>query len=170
MSIPTITKFYDEAQALKDARSYHPDMQVDFMRQSGLYAYYSSLYAKAEAQYERLCHALERAEAQLDKHVRKARVDAGEKKPTNDEIKAEIIADPRIHGAKLLIVEAREQMTLLRGMCEALKQRCNMLVQLGAVSREELKGGPTVMATANKENRNERLKLASDTHFNLEND
>jgi hypothetical protein len=167
MSITTITKFYDEEQALKDVRTYNPDLQIDFLRQSGLFAHYGNLLAKAEAQHDKLCHALERSEAKLFRATKAEALAAG-KKMTDSEAKSIVESHDQIYGGKLLIVEAREQVMQLKAMVEAFKQRKDMLMQLGMTAREELKGGPTLMANANKENRNVRLKTASDAYFGFD--
>jgi hypothetical protein len=167
MSTLTIKHYYDEAQALKDIRTYHPDLNIDFLRQAGLFAHYGNLLAKAETQYDRLCHALERSEAKLYRDT-KADALASGKKMTDSEAKSIVESDDRIYGGKLVIVEAREQVMQLKAMCEAFRQRKDMLMQLGMTAREELKGGPALMANTNKENRHVRLKSASDANFGFE--
>lgn len=153
----TVTKFYDHAQAQKDLRTYHPDLNIDFMRQPGLFSYYSTLLVKAESQYDRLENYLDLAEATVDRNIREEAATT-KVKLTEAQIKSRVAADGKLLTMRMAVLEAKEEVGNLKATCEALRQRKDMLMQLGMLSREELKGGPSVMGNANRENRNERLR------------
>ena len=167
MSVPEVKKFYDPAQALKDIRSYHTDISVDLMRQGGLFARYSALLVQAESQLDRYEHTVDVVAAKLDASIREEAATAGTKM-TESQIKASITTDRNMRALQEAVRQAREQVGYLKGTCEALRQRKDALMQVAMLSREELKGSPTVMGTANKENRHERMKRISDPDVVIE--
>lgn len=164
----TIVRFYDAAQARKDLSTYHTDVNLDFLQQSGLFAYWACKLVQAERQHARIEYALDRAEARRYKEIKIASI--GKDKITEPGIKAEIAADKELGQIRELLLEAREEMGMLKATVEALRQRKDMLIQLGNQSREEMKGGPQIMHGANRENRNDRLKTlaATNAHINVE--
>ena len=160
ITTPTLKRFYDSEQALKDIRTYHPDISIDLMRQAGLFAYYSSLLVQAESQHDRIENLIDIVAAKLDRKVRDEAAIKG--KMTESQIKAAITISPHMVTLAECLRQAREEVGYLKGTCEALRQRKDALMQIALLSREELKGSPTVMASTNRENRNERLKVLSE--------
>lgn len=162
MSDLQIKVLYDHHQAQKDLQEFSPDISNDLMRQPGLFAYYSSLYCRADAQYERIKHARDVLAAKLSKVHRKALNDDGVTKVTEGLVASEVAIDPRMRKMEALLREAKEQMNLLKGTCDAFKQRRDSLMQLAFNMREEGKGQPRVMNTAAKGNTKNRINALKD--------
>lgn len=160
MTTQTIKTFFDEAKAQDQLRTYHADINLDLTQHSGMYSHYASLLTKAETQYERISYTIEKMEARRDAAIR-AEMDATGEKATEGKIKAKLTLDPMISDLRRLLIDAKEQVSLLKVHCDALKHRKDCLMQLAMNMREEFKGSPTIMGNANKENRHERLKALS---------
>jgi len=114
------------------------------MQQSGLRAFYQEQAAQAEAQHARLKLRAEIVEAALYKKHRKALLDAGEK-ATEKMVEAEVLLDPEYVAAKNRVIEAETIAATRRAAVDALKDRKDMLVQIGADRREEGKGALRVL-------------------------
>jgi hypothetical protein len=153
-----VKQLYEAEQAHQDLREFSPDINLDLMRQPGLFAYYSSLLAKAESQYDRIKHARDVLEAKLD---RKYRADLSKedpsKKVTESQVKAAITVDENMRKVEGLVRDAKEQVMHLKAVAEAFKQRRDSLMQLAFNLREEGKGQIRVMAKTGAANRDERV-------------
>jgi hypothetical protein len=155
MSEYTITEFYNRAKATKDIQNYSTDLNVDLMRQPGIFAYYSALLAQAEEQFDRLKNTSDLVEAKVDAEVRGEALKAGTK-VTEAQIKSKVILHPKLRAVNTMVIKAKEQVNLLKGTCEALRQRNNSLIQLAVNMREEMKGGPMISG-GNKDARHSAL-------------
>lgn len=152
--------YYDEALAKEHLNNWHPDLQVEFERQAGLYAFWNSMYVQAEKQHDRYANLAEMVEAKLDRVCRKALHDAGEK-ATEGQVRAAVKIDSRMQDALELVRTAKEQVGLCKGMCEAMRQRKDMLLQMGFRERDELKSNPQVNRKSLQENRRDRVSNLS---------
>jgi hypothetical protein len=158
-----ITVFYDHEKVKHDLETYHPDISIDLMRQPGLFSYYSTLQAKAEAQHDRLKHTRDLVEARLEKKARKALMDESpdKKRVTEAEVRAVVVEDEGLRKVESLLRQAKEQVSLMIGVTSAFRQRRDSLMQLAFLMREESKGEPRVMnraAAANGASRRENFK------------
>lgn len=116
------------------------------MEQNSLRAYYGEQAAHSEAQASRIKMRFEVAEATLyDKH-RKALALIGEK-TTEKMIETAVKTDPLWARAKNTLIEAETIASINKSLVESLKDRKDMIVQLGADRRDEYKGQARVMAS-----------------------
>ncbi|MDR9847122.1 hypothetical protein [Herbaspirillum huttiense] len=117
------------------------------MKQSALRATYGQFAANAEAQHSRMKLRFEVVEAALyDKH-RKALLDSGEK-VTEKMVENAVKLDPTWSKAKSAVIEAETIANINKSLVESLKDRRDMIIQLGADRREEGKGQARIMAQA----------------------
>lgn len=164
----TIKRFYDHEQASKDLREYNPDLQVEFLRQPGLYAYYNSLLVQAELQLSVIQHRLKLLESHVAKELRKEAKAAGDKL-TEAQKEEQVALDARVRQMTSMLFEAKAEVGYLKGTVIAFAQRKDMLRDLGWSAREEVKGSSgnmVVMKSSVKENQRVRLeKLSTDLDF-----
>ncbi|KKN67989.1 hypothetical protein LCGC14_0455450 [marine sediment metagenome] len=67
-----------------------------------------------------------------------------ERKPTEAMIKASVESDDRYYEARTKLVTAEAERVRLRGVCEAMITKKDMLQSLGAKLRAEMSGDPAV--------------------------
>jgi hypothetical protein len=117
----------------------HNDLNHAFLRQAALYAYYASVHAATIRRESQAKLMLEIEEAKIAKTIRdKAAAESA--KITEKQIEQEISRTPSYIKAAFAYNDAKAQSALTAGMVEAFRQRRDMLIQLGANSREEMKG------------------------------
>jgi hypothetical protein len=123
------------------------DINLDkcLIEQAGLRAYYGAQAARAEAQAARVKAKFEVVEATLYDHHRKQLALTGEK-TTEKMVENAVKLDPRWLKAKNLVIEADTISSINRSLVESLKDRRDMLIQLGADRRDEFKGAARVLA------------------------
>lgn len=165
----TINQYYDHKQATKDLNEYG-DLQSEFMRQPGLFAYYNSLLVQAELQFSNLSHKIEVMEAALATKLRDTARAAGDKL-TEAQAKERVAMDPRVRDAYTDLNEAKAEVGFLKGTVTALAQRKDMLMQMGFAQRKEVdsqSGNMMVMKTSMKENQQARMARLSDLGTDLD--
>lgn len=145
--------YVDVDQFRADTRVTEANLDQCMIEQSGLRAYYGAIAARAEAQAARVKAKFEVVEATLYDHHRKALAATGEK-VTEKMVENAVKLDPRWIKAKNTVIEAETIATINKSLVESLRDRKDMLVQLGADRREELKGSLRIM-----EERQEREEL-----------
>ena len=131
--------YVDVDQFRTDTRVSDVDLDRCMIEQSGLRAYYGAQAANAEAQYSRLKMKFEVIEAKLYNEHRTALASSGEK-VTEKLIENAVKTDPRWFKAKNRVIEAETISDINRALVDSLRDRKDMLVQLGADRREEGKG------------------------------
>lgn len=156
VSRPDGLKHYvDVTQFNKDTRVTEHTLDQCMIEQNGLRSYYGAQAAYAEAQHSRLKARFEVIEATLyDKH-RKALAASGEK-TTEKMVENAVKLDPRWLKAKNLVIEAETIAAINKGLVESIKDRRDMIIQLGADRRDEYKGAARILAE-----KNERADLTS---------
>lgn len=129
-----------------DAEIFRADLDIDFnnlnqafLNQAALYAYYSGIHAQAMRHEARQKLMLEVEEAKIAKAIRdKAAADGT--KITEKQIEQEISRTASYVKAVIAYNDAKAQTAVAAGAIESFRQRRDMLIQLGAQAREELKG------------------------------
>lgn len=134
-----------------DTRVTEANLDQCMIEQSGLRAYYGATAARAEAQAARVKAKFEVVEATLYDHHRKELAKMGEK-TTEKMVENAVKLDPRWIKAKNMVIEAETIATINKGLVESLRDRKDMLVQLGADRREEFKGGLRIMEEQQERN------------------
>lgn len=128
-----------------DTRVTEANLDQCMIEQSGLRAYYGATAARAEAQAARVKAKFEVVEATLYDHHRKELAKMGEK-TTEKMVENAVKLDPRWIKAKNMVIEAETIATINKGLVESLKDRRDMIIQLGADRRDEYKGAARVLA------------------------
>lgn len=139
----------DVEQFQRDTRVTEATLDNCFMEQSSLRAFYGAQAAQAEAQAARAKAKFEVIEATLYDQHRKALAES-EEKVTEKMVENAVRKDKRWLAAKNLMIEADTIATINRSMVESLRDRKDMLVQLGADRREGMKGQLRMLAEQNE--------------------
>lgn len=157
---PGLQHYVDVDQFRTDTRVTEATLDNCMIEQNGLRAYYGAQAARAEAQHARLKVKFEVIEATLyDKH-RKDLAASGEK-VTEKMVENAVKMDPRWLKAKNLVIEAETIASINKSLVESLKDRRDMIIQLGADRRDEYKGQARVLAEQQeREELRERARMA----------
>lgn len=133
-------KNYVDTSQLKIDLAFSPNSLTDaMMTQSSLFAHYGVQYAYASKQTNDLELLLEASEATVYRRERDDAISKGEK-PTDANLKQIVSRTPGINQLKKALNEARQVEAIAKVAMESFKQRRDMLVQQGLLSREEMKG------------------------------
>lgn len=108
-------------------------------KQAGLRAYWGVRQANADAQLAFIKRKFDTIEAQLYAKYRKAQIEAGEK-ATEKSIENAVRQDNVWKAMKDVVIEANRIADLNRAAVNAINDRRDMLIQLGADRRDERKG------------------------------
>lgn len=115
------------------------DLDNAFITQASLFAHYGTQAAKASEQMDNLKLVLDVKEAQLNTLHRDLLFKAFGK-VTETMIANAVMTDPRYIKARKMYNESKGVVEMLKASTEAFRQRRDMLVQVGAMTREERKG------------------------------
>ncbi len=140
-----LSYYIDVDEYMRDTIVTEASLNRCMMEQSGLRAYYGTLAAKAEAQAGRIKARFEIIEATLYKKHREALAAAGEK-ATEKAIENAVKTDPIWFKAKNALIEAESISNINRTIVESIKDRRDMIIQMGADRRDEYKGVARVLA------------------------
>lgn len=135
-----VRQFIDPDEAKRDLAYSAANINDAFMNQASKFAYYGVLLAKASRQVNDIELTIETAEAKILRDTRDSYVRLGKKVPAVDSLKAEVANHPKIIALKKALNEAKQIEALGKTVVEAFRQRKDMLVSHGLISREELKG------------------------------
>lgn len=135
----------DVDQFRVDTRVSETNLDSCFMEQAGLIAHYVKIHAHAEAQAARTKLQVEIAEARLyDRHRKE--LAKGPDKVTEKAVENAVKMDPQYAKIQVLLIDAESKAAVAKGLVESLKQRRDMLIQLGADRREDGKGAVRILA------------------------
>jgi hypothetical protein len=137
--------YVDVDQFRDDTRVTEANLDQCMIEQNGLRAWYGAVAARAEAQAARVKAKFEVVEATLYDHHRKELAKSGEK-TTEKMVENAVKLDPRWLKAKNMVIEAETIAAINKGLVESIKDRRDMIIQLGADRRDEYKGAARVLA------------------------
>jgi hypothetical protein len=141
------------------------DLDRCMIEQNGLRSFYGTNAARAEAQAGRMKVKFEVIEAKLYEEQRRLAAEDGEK-ITEKMLENRVKSTPMWLKAKLAVIDAQGISDINRALVESLKDRKDMLVQLGADRRGELQGATRVMASRDAAtNERERATAAAQQAF-----
>jgi hypothetical protein len=152
-----VKNYFDTAQARLDSQVNPVDLSGSMMEQAGRYLEYGELAAKAARQVDDVKLLLENTEAAVHRRLKDDAVAAGEK-PTVPDLEKAVARHPKVIAMKKALNEARQIEAVGKVVVEAFRQRRDMLVQLGAHEREEMKGELTIRARQDREEQYEATK------------
>jgi hypothetical protein len=152
-----VRKLVNPEELAKDISFSDTDLTTAMIEQPSLFIHYGGLSARAQKQADDIKILLEVTEAKLDKQIRDTAAETGEK-ITEAAIKQQIARHPRIVQINKALNEARMIQELCKTACEAFRQRRDMLVQIGATAREEMKGEVAVRSAEARERAAQELR------------
>lgn len=113
------------------------DLPTEFQKQASLFWKYSEFLGIAEGEEKNAKMELEKTEARLFLSYREY-YESQNKKYNNDILNASVRNDKEYINAHQKYINAQKEKTLAKLRLEALSQRKDMLVQLGAAHRAEM--------------------------------
>lgn len=116
------------------------NINEEFMKQSGKYAYWASLLEIVRRYYEAEQRKLETIGSQLNLTVRQAYKQKGEK-PTKDMIEADVFINQNYQNQLNIVEDWSYKTKQLNYIVKAFEQRVNALTHLGAEQRKTNKNG-----------------------------
>lgn len=139
--VPTkpLKTFIDEVRLQEDLSFSTNNLSMAMTRQAALFAHYARLAAEATYQADRAKQQVELVEAELDQTIRDTLTTAGTKF-TEAMVKSMIIKDGSYQAAQSRAFEAKAIAKMVGTAAESFDHRKDMLIQVGADSREEKKG------------------------------
>ena len=137
--------YVDVSQFRKETAVFEHDLDKCMIEQPGLRAYYGAQAAHAEAQHARLKAKFDVIEATLYNEHR-AKLSVSAEKVTEKLIENAVKTDPRWIKVKSRVIEAETIANINRALVDSLRDRKDMLIQLGSDRREEFKGKTRIIA------------------------
>lgn len=140
-----------DAKKLREDLAYSPHNLTDAMiNQASMFSYYGVLSADAAKQVDVVKMLLENTEAAVSQIIRDEAAAAGEK-VTEGGIATKIARHPRVISMKKSLNEAKRVESIGKTAVESFRHRRDMLVQLGLIQREEMKGELSIQARSARE-------------------
>lgn len=112
------------------------DLNEEFIKQAGSFAWYAVLCAEAESYRDKLKFELEVLEADLDKQVREE-IELRGDKVTEKVVNSEVLRKQEYKDAKEELLEANRRLGIMKAIKEGMVQKKDMLISLGANMRNE---------------------------------
>lgn len=120
-------------------------LEEEFIRTGPDVAFWNTRYADAELESGKAKLERKRTEARLQLKYR-AKCEDDKVKVVEKLIESMVESDEEMYEAKLSELRAEHWRVKVKGWCDALSVRRDMLVQQGAAVREEMKGDPALRA------------------------
>lgn len=141
-------KFYVDANEFTiSTKISDVDLDQCLIEQNSLRAFYGAQAAHAEAQHARSKASFEVLEARLYDEHRRIIAESGEK-ATEKMVENAVRLDARWLAGKNRVIESETIANVNRALVMSLVDRRDMLIQLGADRRDEMKGQARVLAAA----------------------
>lgn len=125
-------------QLIRDTSISPEDLDSAFISQASLFAFYAEQSRIANKKVDNFKMRIDMVEAELDKEIRDEAA-LTSSKITEKSIEQEIKRSERYQKAVMSYNDAKAMAQLLRDSLDALKQRKDMLIQLGNNQREEFR-------------------------------
>ena len=141
----SIRDFIDPSQLKRDLAFSTNDLSSAMMQQASMFSHYGILGSQASRQVDVVKLLLENTEAVVYKLIRDQAVSAGEK-VTEAQLEKLVARHDRVIAMKKSLNEAKRVEAIAKTAIEAFRHRRDMLVQMGLISREEMKGQISIQA------------------------
>ena len=149
--------FINTTELKRDLTFSNNDLTSAMMQQASLFAHYGVILSKASRQVDVVKLLLENTEAAVYKILRNKAVEDGEK-VTETLLEKSVSRHPRVIGMKKALNEARRIESDCKIAVESFRHRRDMLVQMGLISREEMKGEMSIrVKSAHEEARDAQI-------------
>jgi len=135
----SVKQFVDGKQLKEDVSFSDADLSSAMMEQASMFAHYGVLAAQAARQVDQMKTRLEIAESAVYRSLRDDLTAKGEKF-TEGSLGAAVALHPEIRRHKMAVNEAKQIEQSAKIAVEAFRHRRDMLIQMGLISREEMKG------------------------------
>lgn len=135
----------DAEQLKKDLAFSDNDLSSAMMQQASLFSHYGILLAQATRQVDVVKLLLENTEAAVYKALRDKAAADGER-VTEAQLEKAVTRHERVVAMKKALNEAKRIESICKTAVEAFRHRRDMLVQMGLISREEMKGELSIKA------------------------
>lgn len=149
----SVRNFIDAAKLKTDLSFSINDLSDAMVSQASLFAYYGTIAAEASRQVDNLKMNLEVVESTVNRLIRDGLVKGGVK-VTESMIDKSVQTNGRVVALKRALNEARQIESNAKTALEAFRHRRDMLVQMGLISREEMKGDLSIGRRTVVENEN----------------
>lgn len=134
----------------------HADLQDEFLKQPELYAWWASTCELAKDLVARQKFLIERLAATIDHQARMEAEEASQKlgktvKLTEKMVENTVISNQEYQTAMFQYLELKKQLGMLQAGKDAIEQKRDMLISLGANYRAEASSNPRILMDAAKE-------------------
>lgn len=146
----TIKDFVEASQLKTDLAFSNNDLTTAMMQQASLFSHYGVLASQASRQVDVVKLLLENTEAAVYKMIRDKAATDGEK-VTEALLEKTVSRHERVIAMKRSLNEAKRVESTCKIAVEAFRHRRDMLVQMGLISREEMKGELSIRAKTTAE-------------------
>lgn len=140
-----VRDFIDSAELKRDLAFSTNDLTSAMMQQASLFSHYGIEASQASRQVDVVKLLLENTEAAVYKLLRDQAATNGEK-VTEAQLEKMVTRHPRVIAMKKSLNEAKRVESAAKIAVEAFRHRRDMLVQMGLISREEMKGELSIRA------------------------
>lgn len=123
------------------------NLNESFVRLPGDMAYAGALYRDSVQAYLTAKRDFQVKEAEI-RLVTRARLKGEGSRVTESTVEATVLTNPAWSSAKQTYIEAEAEMTGAKLRVEAIKAKRDMLIQMGAQYREEMKADPQIRSAA----------------------
>ncbi|TXM96261.1 hypothetical protein FV222_18645 [Methylobacterium sp. WL103] len=137
--VPKVKIYVDATQLKADIRFSPSDLTNGMVEQAALFVHYGIQASLSSKQVDDLKILLENQEARIGRELRDRLTNLGEKF-TEASIAGRVARDRQIIVTKRAVNEAKQVENVAKAALEAFRHRRDMLVQMGLISREEMKG------------------------------
>lgn len=125
------------------------NVQGAIIEQASLFVYYAGKVSNAQMQSDKFKSRVELLESHIAQELRDEAINNGTK-ITEAAIKQSIAGDKRYVKAQLMLSKAKAQLDFAKNVLEALKQRKDMIIQIGVAQRQERERKAYVSETADR--------------------
>lgn len=145
-----VKDFIDAAELKRDL-AFTPNNLTDaMMTQASMFSHYGVLASQASRQVDVVKMLLESTEATVYKIIRDEMASKGEK-VTETMLEKQISRHSRVVAMKKALNEAKRVESVSKIAVESFRHRRDMLVQMGLISREEMKGDLRILERSVRE-------------------
>ncbi|AMB48370.1 hypothetical protein [Methylobacterium sp. AMS5] len=139
VTVPKVKMFVNAEELKRDIRFSPSDLTSGMVEQSSLFVHYGIQASLASKQVDDLKLLLENQEARAGREIRDRLTNLGEKF-TEASIAGRVARERQVIVTKRALNEAKQVENVAKAALEAFRHRRDMLVQMGLISREEMKG------------------------------
>lgn len=135
----SVKQFIDPDQLKKDLSYSLADLSSAMVTQGSMFVHYGTLASKASRQVDNVKMLLEVTEAKVYRRLRDDAAKAGTKM-SEAQLEKAVATHKRVIDTKIALNEAKQIEATAKTAVEGFRHRRDMLIQLGLIEREQMKG------------------------------